>query len=190
MTEGESYLRLALAANVFRTQVPFPRATSEDFATDSFQNLLFSIARFHEFTGTYPEKITVVGYEMKRARFVDLHRAAIRWPADRFEYIGIDTMGEESAEAQQGEVSSALFHPSMITLTSPQRQNGYLPYTADLYGCHSVLLAKRQKRNPFSRFHSYHTSAPDIGPVLEWCPDAKDGGKTALFRGTLPWDHL
>lgn len=110
---------------------------------------------------------------MKHARFVDLHRAAIRWPADRFEYIGIDTMGEESAEAQQGE-----------------RQNGYLPYTADLYGCHSVLLAKRQKRNPFSRFHSYHTSSPELGPVLEWCPDTKDGGKTASFKGTLPWDHL
>lgn len=81
--------------------------TTENHALDSFQNLLFSIARFHEYTGRYPEKITVVGYQMKRQRFVDLHRAAIRWPRDKFEYIGIDPEGEEGLAAQDGEVRSS-----------------------------------------------------------------------------------
>ena len=104
-TEAESYLRVALNSGFIPPEAfPFIRATTEDHALDSFQNLLFSIARFHEYTGNYPTKITVVGYEMKRRRFTDLHRAALRWPQTKFHYIGIDAEGE-TATAQEGEVS-------------------------------------------------------------------------------------
>ncbi|KAJ8521192.1 hypothetical protein ONZ45_g2079 [Pleurotus djamor] len=146
-TEGESYLRLALSANLFKmpsSQPHFPRATTEDFALDSFQNLLFSVARFHEFTGRYPESITVVG----------------------FHYIGADPLGDEAAQAQEGE-----------------KKNGYLPYSQDLYGCHSYLLSKRRQRNPFLRFHPYHSSAPELADLLDWCPDAP----VMTFSGSLPW---
>lgn len=86
----------------------YNRATTENFALDSYQNLLFSIARFHEFTGHFPKNITVVGYEFKRKRFVDLHRAAVRWPSHRFQYVGVDADDdEESKSAQQGEVGSS-----------------------------------------------------------------------------------
>jgi hypothetical protein len=40
----------------------------EEYALDSYENLLFSIARFREVTGRWPEKITVIGYGMKQAR--------------------------------------------------------------------------------------------------------------------------
>ncbi|KAJ7928551.1 hypothetical protein B0H13DRAFT_1967825 [Mycena leptocephala] len=163
-TEGESYLRLALSAGLFQSET-FSRATSEGFALDSFQNLLFSIARFHEYTGAYPEKITVVGYEMKRARFVELHRAAIQWPESRFTYIGIDMDGDNS-QARQGE-----------------RQNGYLPYRADLYGCHTFLANKRRQRNYDARYPPYYLSCPELRPLLSWCPSVH----TQLFSGTLPW---
>jgi hypothetical protein len=45
-TEAFSYLRLAIASSALPQ--PFKRATTEDFALDSFQNLMFSVARFHE----------------------------------------------------------------------------------------------------------------------------------------------
>jgi hypothetical protein len=57
-TTGESATTLSPAA----------RATVEEFALDSYENLLFSIARFREATGRWPEEITVVGYGMKRRR--------------------------------------------------------------------------------------------------------------------------
>ncbi|KAJ7502837.1 hypothetical protein B0H11DRAFT_1711888 [Mycena galericulata] len=169
-TEGESYLRLALKANLFQSET-FSRATSEGYALDSFQNLLFSIGRFYEYTGSYPEKITVVGYEMKRARFVELHRAAIRWPENRFNYIGIDMEGDNS-QAQRGEVSRMLL-----------RQNGYLPYRSDLYGCHTYLADKRRQRNYAARYPPYYWSCPDLRPLLEWCPHVH----TQLFSEALPW---
>jgi hypothetical protein len=48
------------------------RVTTEEYALDSYQNLLFAIARFHEVTGGWPRKITVVGYGMKRRRRVTI----------------------------------------------------------------------------------------------------------------------
>lgn len=83
--------------------------TTEDDALDSFENLLFSIARFHEYTGHYPFKITVVGFEIKRRRFTELHRAALRWPEDRFHYIGIDVEGQDLTPARNGEVRTSRF---------------------------------------------------------------------------------
>lgn len=175
-TEAESYYRLALSAKLLdqpKSDPIFDRTTTENYALDSYQNLLFSIARFREFTGRIPKRITVVGYGFKKARFTDLHRKAIRWPQNRFYYIGVDPEDEQhSLIAQEGE-----------------RVNGYLPYSMDLYGCRSFLLSKRQQRNPFSRFHSYYVSFPELGPLLDWCPDNRERD-TTLFLGPLPWDHL
>ncbi|KAI0633746.1 hypothetical protein C8Q77DRAFT_1157910 [Trametes polyzona] len=174
-TEAESYMRLAQISDLLpspSSSLASARATTEDHALDSYQNLLFSIARFHEYTGRYPSRITVVGYAMKARRFTELHRAALRWPDTRFSYIGIDAEGDAES-AQQGEM-----------------QNGYLPYTQDMYGCHGTLLAKRRARNPFLRFHSYFSSAPELGPLFNWCPGRAEGGQTTIYPGPLPWDHF
>ncbi|EJD37504.1 hypothetical protein AURDEDRAFT_116756 [Auricularia subglabra TFB-10046 SS5] len=174
-TEGASYLRLAHDAKLFgrdyNESAPFPRATSEQFALDSFQNVLFSIGRFHEVTGSYPSRITVVSFGAKRARFVELHSQALRWRADRFNYVGIDPADKAAAAMFQGE-----------------KQFGYAPYSKDLYGCHGELLAKRRKRNPFHRFHSYYTSSPELAGLLDYCPGHLDGGQTHIYPGALPWD--
>ncbi|KIK98578.1 hypothetical protein PAXRUDRAFT_133925 [Paxillus rubicundulus Ve08.2h10] len=174
-TEAESYMRLALTLDIFHAstsagaRVPFHRATTETSALDSYQNLLFSIARFHEVTGRYPSQITVVGYGMKQRRFQELHRAAIRFPVPLFHYIALEppATGDEVATAREGEFT-----------------NGYKPYTLDLYGCHDFLLSKRRSRNPFIRFHSYHASAPELRGLLEWCPDDSQ----VIYPGPLPWD--
>ena len=39
---------------------PASRFATEDFSRDSFENLLFSICRFQEITGQYPDRVTVV----------------------------------------------------------------------------------------------------------------------------------
>lgn len=115
LTEGISYHLLASSLSLLPpTPSSFSslltRATTENHALDSFQNLLFSIARFREVTQRYPERITVVGYEMKRRRFENLHLAFVRWPSgdggERWRYIGINPKFEGSEEqmAYEGEV--------------------------------------------------------------------------------------
>ena len=51
------------------------RAHTEEFARDSFENLLFSLCRHRELTGGYPQRLTVVSLPFKRERFETLHRA-------------------------------------------------------------------------------------------------------------------
>jgi len=41
----------------------------EEDATDSYQNLLFSIVKFKHITGRYPAKIVVVTHAFKQERF-------------------------------------------------------------------------------------------------------------------------
>lgn len=164
--------------------------TIEDAALDSFQNVLFSIARFRELTGAYPVRITVVGHNFKRRRFEDLHRLAIRWPKLRFTYEGVPLGSEaDEREAAAGEVRFFMglkFSgriPCLIFSFVCQLANAYSPYSGDLYGCHTPLAQKRAGRNFHMRTHGYHVGAPEMRELFEWCP--KDGKQ--IFPGTLPW---
>ena len=103
---------------------------------------MFSIARFHEVTGIYPIKITVVSFSFKQRRFETLHAPALRWPADRFKYVGVnppDSTGFDLDRATDGET-----------------KNAAAPFEHDPYGCYSeVLKQKRKGRNPFHRTPPY-----------------------------------
>jgi len=197
-TEAISYMSLAMALDLFppdeqtRSSL-FERTATEDYALDSFQNLMFSVARFREVTGHYPSRITVVGYAMKHRRYEELHRKALRWPLDtqHWKYYGIDMEDEEERErAVAGEI-----------------ENGFKPYERDLYGCHGTLLEKRRIRNVHHRAHPYFASAPELAELLAWCPEeAADTTIVGLgedyyhpeepsynyltiFTGPLPWDN-
>ncbi len=103
MSEALSYYNVAYHQDWFQFKVDPSRISTEIFAKDSFENILFSICRFYELTRKYPSRITIVGFEFKKKRFVELHRPALRFPLERFSYVGIDPMGGLQ-EAQLGEV--------------------------------------------------------------------------------------
>lgn len=46
------------------------RILCEDAATDSYQNLLFSLIRYYEVKGEWPRMITVITHSFKEARFL------------------------------------------------------------------------------------------------------------------------
>lgn len=140
------------------------RMITEEYAKDSHENLLFSICRFSEMTGNYPNQISVVGFEFKRKRFEDIHRHSIGYPVEQFHYIGIDPTDEDPARAE-GELN-----------------NSVKPFEKDLYGCHGTLKQKKMNRNPFRRRHPYAASCPILAPLLNYCPS-----NNALYHGPLPW---
>ncbi|CAE7662164.1 unnamed protein product, partial [Symbiodinium pilosum] len=126
---GQSYMPVA------------QRTVTEEFALDSYQNVLFSICRFREIVGHYPDKITVVSFTFKKQRFSDLHRGALRFPSARFSYVGIQPPPGsrfDMVRAQGGELGAAKL------------------FQSDPYGCHSPdLVEKRRSRNPFQRTTPY-----------------------------------
>jgi hypothetical protein len=166
--EGLGYWLVAEANNWFGDQAGVrDRAYTEDHARDSFENLLFGLCRFYELTGHYPASVVVISYEFKRERFSELHRAALRWPGHRFDFVGTPAVTEG---AEVGE---------SIT---------YDEFEKDPYGCGTVLGKKRMLRDPFADGGYSGERCPDLAELLKYC----GGGSTArvLFQGEVPWDTL
>ena len=148
------------------------RVSAEIYATDSYQNVLFSILHFHTLTSNYPTHITIISHAFKRGRFLELHCHAIRWPLSQLEYIGIDP-------------------PESVTprnvLDQGESEKGYGVWEQDLYGVGSVLLGKREKRG-------WKACAVEvlgkgkgerIDALLKW--KGGPAGKE-VYGGKLPWE--
>lgn len=132
---------------------------TQEHARDSFENLLFSVCRFYELTGHAPESITMIGYDFKRRRFTDLHRAALRYPAHSFQFIGTPAL---TPNAEQGEA-----HAASLFVTDP-------------YGCRGELLLKKEERDPFAQGPYADGRCPPLEPLLDYCGDR-------VYQGKLPW---
>jgi hypothetical protein len=161
ISEAQSYWSLCQELGLFADGLIVERVTTEEFACDSFQNLLFSICRFREYVGRYPETIRLVSWGFKRDRFGG-HRDALRWPAKRFYYEAVG----EPLDAHSARLSEDLVSRE---------------FAADPYGSMGDLFAKRASRNPFRRFPPYGESCPELLPLLRF----KGPG---IFDGSLPWD--
>ena len=129
---------------------------------------LFSICRFKEVTGHYPKKISAVSYTFKRKRFEELHAAAIRWPIDQFEFVGIDPDSSTGFDLQSS-IDGEINHAAIL-------------FQSDPYGCHTQLLQnKRKDRNAFSRTAPYELTCPEMKELLHWC------GPGIIPSSQVPW---
>lgn len=143
------------------------RVYLEEYARDSFENLLFSVCRFREVEGYYPSRISVVGFDFKAKRYTDLHRKAIGYPAGNFSYIGVQSPSVfDQARAVKGE------------------EDAYSSFQQDMYGCNDASLSdKRNKRNPFRRTVPYTLACPEMVDLLMWC------GPASFDVDVLPWNQ-
>lgn len=160
-SESGSYLRVMDAIGWWGQPAARQRCTTEEFATDSFQNLLFSICRFHEVVGRYPERVCMVGWGFKAAR-ADFHRATLRWPADRFVYAGC---------CEPDDLATARANEAAVLAQ----------FRDDPFGTGPVLGPKRDGRNPFRRTPPYALSCPELAGLL-----AHRG--PAPYPHALPWE--
>mmetsp|Transcript_18954 Transcript_18954/g.37920 ORF Transcript_18954/g.37920 Transcript_18954/m.37920 type:complete len:339 (-) Transcript_18954:17-1033(-) len=171
VSEGASYFAVADALSLWGSSSNTVRArtVTEEFATDSYENVLFSICRFHEITGAYPRHITVVSFSFKQRRFEDMHAYALRWPSERLSYVGVDPPPKTGFD--------------LAFQTKGELENAASLFESDLYGCHSErLVKKRESRNPYSRTPSYErTCGHEMKELIKYCGPS-------LFQGNLPWD--
>lgn len=122
------------------------RATTEEYARDSFENLLFGICRFFECTGRMPEKIDLVSWAFKRERF-DMHCEAVRLPGEAFHFHAVNNP-RSLAKAVEGE------------------KKAVASFKVDPYGTGADLGQKRVTRNPFCRTPPYAVSCPELVGLL------------------------
>lgn len=160
-TEAQSYWGLAEHFRWWSLLGVSERVTTEEFARDSFENVLFGVCRFKESTGRYPERVRVVSWAFKQARF-DLHREALRFPESRFSFYGAN-QPDDLVGAQKGE-SKAI-----------------ASFRNDPYGTGEEDLGKkRANRNPFNRWPPYFVNCPELAGILQ-----HQG--PGLYEGDLPW---
>jgi hypothetical protein len=170
---------LALEINLSRAQslayALYPSLRSDTpivadtLATDSFQNVLFSLLLFCTKTGRAPERMTIVSHAFKQSRFIYLHCHALRYPASRVTYIGIDPPQDE-------ERTRAIEAGNVKVLRG---------WSADRFGRGEDLTGKRVKRG----WDDKCLLGPDFegwkGDLARW-----SGGdsKNDDFPAKLPWE--
>ncbi|KAL4773197.1 hypothetical protein BDW60DRAFT_29528 [Aspergillus nidulans var. acristatus] len=134
LAEGESYLNLARDNAFFgyASSIDPSRVAAETHATDSYQNVLFSILRFRLHTGRYPDQVTVVTHEFKRERFMSCH----------FPAVGLDKPGRGSV--------IGINPPEEVTpleeLLDGEEKRGLGLWKRDRYGVGAELKEKRMER--------------------------------------------
>jgi hypothetical protein len=163
-SEAGSYLLLANHYGWWGKTGVASRTVTEEFARDSYENLLFGICRFRECTGRYPASLALVSWAFKRKRF-DFHRRAIGWPPEkrRYEYHGInDPDDPEQAMNNENRTMKA--------------------FMKDPFGTEEPLQSKRGRRNPYGRKPPYPETCPEIAGLLTH--KTVDG---MIYTGDLPW---
>ncbi len=140
ISEAQSYWYLAEECQWWEMHSMRDRAITEEYARDSYENLLYSICRFRQFTGCYPITITIAGWSFKEARFRGYCRD-LRYPTEQFVYKGINNPADFAA-AQEGESEA-------LTIERNASRD------------------KRQARNPFRRSHPYSSCCPELRQVLD-----------------------
>lgn len=175
-SESESYLRVCSIVNNWQDSGHdssiAARCGVETHATDSMQNLLFSIIRFKQLVGLYPAHVTIVTHAFKELRFLDLHGPAIKYPANSLRVFGINppmTLAE-LRDVQHGEL-----------------KRGYGLFSNDLYGAGETLDTKRITRGwDAGAIETLADGLEDeVKKLLEW-----KGGASGneVFQRKLPWE--
>jgi hypothetical protein len=136
----------------------------EEYARDSFENLLFGMCRFHQVVGRYPKNVTVISWAFKKARF-DLHRSALRFPQVNYRFEGFND-------------------PPTLDLES--EVNTLRHFGKSRYGGDGNLVAKRAERNPFDERHDYK-NCPGLHDFFEFIEKPENGNKE--FLGRFPWEE-
>ena len=161
-SEALSYLELAVECRFWGHSLPLERCVLEEYALDSFLNLLYGLCRFKEVAGSWPTRVTVAGWGFKARRFAELHRVALRWELP-FEVIAVND-------------------PIELEIAAEREASTRLQWVADPYGGHAPLVEKRIARDHFHRVPPYASSCPEVAALLGHQGPSR-------FAGPLPWDR-
>jgi len=161
-SEACGYFGIAARAGFWGHPDVRRRCVLEEFALDSFLNLLYGLCRFREVAGHWPARVTVAGWGFKARRFSELHRVALRWNLP-FESLAVND-------------------PPGLALATAREGATWEQWAADPYGRHAPLSEKRAERDHFHAVIPYCASCPEIAGLLR-----HEG--PGLYSGPLPWDR-
>jgi hypothetical protein len=163
ISEALSYWRVAEHFGWWGHPEVRERVVCEEYARDSYENVLFSMCRFREVAGSYPHRITCVSWAFKEVRF-NLHREAIRFSSSHYQFV----VANNPVDLKKANES--------------EEKNAILPFKEDPYGNKPMLANKRSARNPFLRTAPYALSCTEVKLLLQY-------KEADFFPKPLPWNR-
>lgn len=175
-TEADSYYDLL--KHLTNDKSILDRVYIEPLARDSFENVIFLFCRYYEILEKYPEKVTIVGFEFKRNRFLNNHVKAMKFPLENANYIGNEPTPDTDIEAyfedlNQCEYKFAVKH-----------------FETDFYGIKPPLITKKMSRNPFNQVNNYPNTNPQLKPFLLAIKDDTSVSVEeaySILQSCIPW---
>jgi hypothetical protein len=150
-SEAQSYWFLASQSNWFGHSEVEHRATTEESARDSFENLLFSLHRFRQCTGHLPSIVVVCGFSFKERRYrfhwdtisdnCSDSRLKLDTLQSTFTYVGVNDpppyVLKGPSGSEEGEEATRRL------------------WEQDCFGERPPLRDKESERNPFANQNTY-----------------------------------
>ncbi|KAJ5621481.1 hypothetical protein N7528_006264 [Penicillium herquei] len=191
LCEGRSYLNLVQENNYFEdaasiSKIDPSRIVTEDYATDSYQNVLFSILRFKSQMGIYPQRVTVVTHEFKRARFMECHFPAVG-------LLPSPPVGDKQSGMNYGVTVIGINPPEEVTplksLVRGEEGRGIGLWRQDLYGTGEELAGKRAARGWTSGMETGAFVQVGLEEAVEKlvCWKSGIGNDFYPYMSKLPW---
>lgn len=151
-SESSSYLEVSRDRNIASDELE-KSILLEEYARDSYENVVFSLCAFRQATGIWPKHVKIVGFEFKRKRFLNYHMHTIQYPAENVEYIGI---GPEYPSAEYFGVDDVSYEENrkkyFESTFASEHKYAIEPFSKNEFGSFgSVLHEKKEKRDPFDR---------------------------------------
>ncbi|CDK25765.1 unnamed protein product [Kuraishia capsulata CBS 1993] len=174
-SESRSYFELSRALGLLDTEDEHAGVECEEYARDSYENVLFSLLKFRKTTGSFPTKYTIVGFEFKRHRFIEQHLKVLQFTNVNYLTYGpvfpddYDYSGYSSVQ----EAQDAFFKD----LEGSEDRFAVQPFNEFRFGQGGSVLKKRLSRDPYSRgLEDYFTGVTAGDGIL----------KTLLHIGESP----
>jgi hypothetical protein len=169
----------------FGYSIDVSKITVEPHATDSYQNILFSLIHFRLYVGTWPRQVTLVTHEFKRKRFMDFHLPTVG-------LLPLPVDSEEKLEPNNVALIG-INPPEEITpldlLVRGEMSKGIGLWKEDFYGVGEELAGKRSNRGWFQGKEEDIFLNKGLDPVVEnllrW--DGGTGNELFPMIKELPW---
>ncbi|TID29471.1 hypothetical protein CANINC_001951 [Pichia inconspicua] len=156
-SESAGYIEVAKSVEFLKN--PYFRIGTniliEEYARDSYENVLYSICTFYKKFNKFPKKITVVGYGFKKERFVDSHLATLGYKDESGEHVKYVSVGPfypdkpESMSESDYEEKKQLFWSS---LRKSEKTNALDLFKLNPFGSKgSKLHEKKEVRDPWNK---------------------------------------
>ncbi|KAG0691284.1 hypothetical protein C6P40_002675 [Pichia californica] len=182
-SESSSYYNVALKSGILKN--PYFKLNKniflEEYARDSYENVLFSLATFYKNFNKFPQKITIIGFGFKKERFLSSHLSTIGYYFlpniinDQLDFNNLPDNNNHAKYISSGPIISNNDIDNdnyWQNLYNNEKKNALDLFKLNPFGSkNSLLNNKKLKRDPWNKhnevFNFYKSNNETLNSLIE-----------------------